>query len=405
MTGGIVVVGASLAGLRAAEMLRRLGYDGPLTIVGDEPHLPYDRPPLSKQVLGGTWTREQLTLPRSDGLDARWHLGTAAASVDLGARTVWLADGRSLPYDGLVIATGARARRWAGPPSDLPGGVVTLRTIDDALALGRALTGQKHLLVVGGGFLGNEVASAVRARGHHVTLVDRHRLPLQTAGGDVVGEFVADLHRRSGIDLELGARVARFTAGPSGTLSGATLTGGREVRADTAVLALGAEPNTDWLAGSGLLVERGLVCDASLRPLLADGTPAPDVVAAGDLVRWPHPLAERSLLGLGHWTNAVEQGEAAARALLEPERAEAFRPVPSFWSDLHGTQLRSAGLPHLGTPRLVEHDPDRRRLVVTYHRGEELVGAVTVNRTSRLSGYHRQLAEQLSTADIARSYA
>ncbi|HEU4947247.1 MAG TPA: FAD-dependent oxidoreductase [Kribbella sp.] len=401
----IVVVGASLAGLRAAEMLRHTGFDGQLTIVGDEPHLPYDRPPLSKQLLSGAWNQEQLALPRSADLDARWELGTAAAALDPGDQTVWLADGRALPYDGLVLATGVRARGWPGS-SPTPGGVVTLRTIDDALGLGKALTGETRLLVVGGGFLGNEIASTARALGADVTLVDRHRLPLLAATGEPVGEFVADLHRGAGVDLRSGTGVAEFIAGPDGSLSGARLTDGQDVRAEAAVLAIGAEPNTDWLSGSGLVLDQGLVCDALLHPLLADGGgPVPNVVAAGDIVRWPHPLAEEALLGLGHWSNAIEQAEAAARNLLDPDQQAPFEPVPSFWSDLHGTNLRSIGLPHLGSPHVVEHDVLKARLVVTYHRSERLVGAVTVNRTSRLSGYRRQLAEHLHSPHPERSYA
>lgn len=391
----IVVVGASLAGLRTAEALRRHGHTGELVLVGDEPHRPYDRPPLSKQLLSGAWTRQQLDLPVADGLDAQWQLGVPATALDLTARRVHLAHDRHLDYDALVLATGARARSWPGV-GPRPEGVLTLRGVDDALALSARLACADRLLVVGAGFLGGEVAATACAVGRDVTLVEPQAQPLLSAGGPTVGAFVADLHRRAGIDLRVGVGVQEFTTGADGTLGGATLTDGRHVSAGTAVLALGAQPNTDWLAGSGLTLDRGLVCDAWCRPLLTDGTVAPDVVAAGDLTRWPHPLSAGGLLSLGHWSNATGQAETAARTLLQPDIAAPVAPLPSFWSDLHGAKIRSVGLPHLAdTSTSVEHDAAHQRLVVAYHQNGDLVGAITVNRTSRLAAYRGHLRQRL----------
>lgn len=230
-----------------------------------------------------------------------------------------------------------------------------------------------------------------------MTLVEPQGQPLLSAAGPEVGAFVADLHRHAGVDLRLEVGVGDFTADAHGRLSGASLTNGQQVPADLALLALGAVANTDWLTGSGLLLDRGLACDAWCRALFDDGTPASCIVAAGDLARWPHPLASGALLALGHWSNATDQADAAAHSLLHPGTARPFAPLPSFWSDLHSAKIRAVGLPHLAdSSTVVERDPDRRRLVVAYYQRGELVGALTVNRISRLAGYSRQLLGRLS---------
>ncbi|MFG3705950.1 NAD(P)/FAD-dependent oxidoreductase [Micromonospora sp. NPDC047670] len=390
----VVVVGASLAGLRAAEALRRSGHAGELVLLGDEPHLPYDRPPLTKQILSDGWRPERTALPVPAWLDVTWRLGVAAGGLDVAARAVRLTDGTRLDYDGAVLATGARARPW---PSPTPAGVHTIRGLDDATAVAEALPRAGRLLVVGAGFLGGEVASAARALGVAVTLVEPRALPLLAPTGPHVGRFVASLHQANGVDLRPGVGIRGFAADGRGELTGAELTDGTRVEADLAVLALGAEPNVEWLASAGLLVDAGLVCDENCRPLRADGQPAPDLVAAGDLTRWPHPLAGDELVSLGHWSNAVEQAHAAAQTLLRPEEAVAYRPVPSFWSDLYGVRMRAVGLPHLAdTSEVVEHDGTKRRLVVTYHRDGQLVGALAANRTSRLAPYQTEIQRRLT---------
>lgn len=391
----IVVVGASLAGLRTAEALRRYGHTGEVVVVGDEPHPPYDRPPLSKQLLSGAWARQQVDLPVAAGLAAQWRLGVPATGLDVAGRRLHMADGRHLDYDGLVLATGARARPWPAAQG-LPLGALTLRGLDDCLALATRLTRARHVLVVGAGFLGGEVAGTARALGCTVTLVERQAQPLLSAAGPEVGAFVAELHRHAGIDLRLEVGVQEFAADAYGRLTGTSLTDGQHVPADLAVLALGAVANSDWLTGSGLFVDGGVVCDSWCRALLGDGTPVPYITVAGDLARWPHPLSGGALLSLGHWTNAREQADAAACTLLDRDSAPPFVPMPSFWSDLHAAKIRSIGLPHLAdSTTVVEHDLDRLRLVVTYHQHGELVGALTVNRTSRLAIYRQQLQHRL----------
>lgn len=401
----IVIVGASLAGLRAADTLRAEGYTGTLTIVGAEQHAPYDRPPLSKQFLADS-TPADTALPVPDGLGASWLLGRSAVGLDPDSRIVTLADGTRLPYDGLLIATGAAARSGVIPGE--PGsdqGVFTLRGRDDATALRAALTPGRRLLVVGAGFLGGEVAAAGRALGLDVTLVEAGSVPLERAVGTEVGAFMGMLHREAGIDLRTGTTVAEFRTAtasaavtepgsPVGALTGARLSDGRTLAADVALLALGAVPATGWLAGSGIEAAGGVPTDARLRALFPDGSVVPGVVAAGDAARVPQPLASGAAPALGHWSGAVEQGAAAARTLLLGETAPVFAEVPSFWSDVHGVRLRSVGLPALGdTVKVHECDREARRLEASYHLDGRLVGALTIGRTSRLAAYRRALAE------------
>ncbi|MER6995702.1 FAD-dependent oxidoreductase [Streptomyces sp. NPDC000410] len=396
----LVIVGASLAGLRAAETLRCEGFTGTLTIVGDEPHLPYDRPPLSKQVLTSRNDQPPGTeLPLPDRLDARWRLGLPAVGLDPHARTVTLADGDRLAYDGLLIATGAAAR---GLPTGevMPSeGVFTLRSWDDTLALRDRLNSRRRLVVIGAGFLGGEIAAAARARGLDVTLIEAGGQPLERAVGAVAGAYVAALHREAGIELLTGTTVTEFHTDAEGRLSGLTLSDGSRLDTDTVVLALGAVPATGWLAGSGIALDNGVHCDRYLRALHPDGSVVPAVVAAGDIARVPHPLAGGEPLALGHWTNAVEQAATAARNLLRPQRPEWFTGVPSFWSDLHGAKIRSVGLPSAADEaEVVEYDLPGRRLEIGYRRAGRLVGALTIGRTSRLAAYRLELQEPLETA-------
>jgi 3-phenylpropionate/trans-cinnamate dioxygenase ferredoxin reductase component len=396
----IVIVGASLAGLRAAQAIRTAGHEGPVVVVGDEEHLPYTRPPLSKELLAGAQEAEQCALP-SAKVDVRWRLGTRAVGLDLARREVILADGARavggaagrdrLGYDRLLIATGARARQW---PGALPDGVFMLRGLEDALALRAALDARPRLAVVGAGFIGCEVAATARKRGLEVTLMDIAHQPM-TALGAAVGERCADLHRAHGVDLRLGVGVDRFEG--DGRLEAIRLADGTRVEADVAVVALGAIPNTDWLADSGLELQPGVVCDATLAARDAE-----DVFAAGDAAAWPHPMADGGTIRIEHWTNAAEQGAAAARNLLAPpgERIP-YEAVPYFWSDQYDVKIQSVGLPaRAERVTVLEATPEGDRLVLGGERGGRLVAAIGFNAARRLPFYRGRLAAMPPFEDV-----
>ncbi|GAA2599398.1 FAD-dependent oxidoreductase [Streptomyces roseoviolaceus] len=359
-----MVVGASAAGLAAAETLRRAGYDGTLTLVGDEPRAPYDRPPLSKQILSGEWSTERLRLrPRTDldalGLDLR--LGSAATGLDLTDRTVCLADGEQVPYDGLIVATGVRPRRLPGD-----GGAHVLRTLDDALALRERLKPGCRLVVVGAGFLGAEAAAVARGLGARVTLLEPAPVPLAHAVGTEVGHVLSQAHLDHGVELRTGVTVIEVTDG------GVRLADGELVEADEVLVAVGSLPNTEWLADSGLPVGDGVLCDAYCAA-------APGVYAAGDVARWDNPLFGTSMR-IEHRTNAAEQGMAAARNLLAaPDARRPFAPVPYFWSDQYDMKIQAYGyLRGHDEVTVVDGDLAERRFVAAYRTGERLTGALAV---------------------------
>ncbi|OXY88748.1 NAD(P)/FAD-dependent oxidoreductase [Streptomyces diastatochromogenes] len=358
----IVVVGASAAGLAAAETLRREGYDGTLTLVGDEPHPPYDRPPLSKQVLAAEWPPERVRLrPPADlaalGLDQR--LGVAATGMDVADQALRLADGSVLPYDGLVIATGVRPRRLPGE------GAHVLRTLSDALTLRDRLRPGLRLVVVGAGFLGAEAAAVAWKLGARVTLLEPAPVPLAHAVGEEVGRVLSRAHLERGVDLRTGVTVTEVTE------EGVRLGDGREVEADEVLVAVGSLPNTEWLAGSGLTVADGVVCDQYCAA-------APGVYAAGDVARWHHPhFGVR--MRIEHRTNAAEQGMAAARNLLNPEAAKPFAPVPYFWSDQYDLKIQAYGyLRGHDELAFVDGDLAEGHFVAAYRTGDRLAGALAV---------------------------
>jgi NADPH-dependent 2,4-dienoyl-CoA reductase/sulfur reductase-like enzyme len=372
----IVIVGASLAGLRAAQALRRRGHDGALVVVGDEPHLPYTRPPLSKELLWGAKEPSACALAPGD-LEVEWRLGTAAAGLDLARREVSLAGGETLAYEKLLIATGARARPW---PGETPEGVLTLRGLDDAAALKAALAGRPRLAVVGAGFIGCEVASSARRLGLDVTLIDITAQPMPALGEDL-GARCAELHRAHGVELRLETGVSGFAGGSR--LEGVELADGTRVEADVAVVALGAIPNTDWLADSGLTLQPGVVCDERLQA-------AEHVFCAGDAAAWPHPMAGGELIRIEHWTNAAEQGVAAAANMLGAD--EPYEEAPYFWSDQHDAKIQAVGLPaRAERTELLEATADGDRFVAAGVRDGRVVAVVGFNAPGRLNFYRNRI--------------
>jgi 3-phenylpropionate/trans-cinnamate dioxygenase ferredoxin reductase subunit len=387
----IVVVGASLAGLRAAESLRRRGFDGELTIVGEEVHEPYDRPPLSKGFTAGEDHPDTIRLRRSSDLAATWRLGVRATGVDATRRRVLTDGGEDVPYDGLVVATGAAPRHLPGTPERAPG-LHTLRTVDDAVRLRADLIPGARVVIVGGGFIGAELASTCRERGLDVTVVTP--LPMMvTALGELCGP-AAERARRHGVRVIEGVPVSGVRI--EDRVTGVELADGSTLPTDVAVVAIGVVPATDWLSGSGAELGSGVVCDQTLAVRGMDG-----VVAAGDVASWPHPILGGELLRLEHWTNAVEQAAAAAGRLLDGS-AKAFAPVPSFWSDQFGTRLQGVGLPgHADTVEVVDGDPAADTFVAEYRRDGALVGAVAAGSIQALLPYRRELKRTFSAASAA----
>ncbi len=383
----LVVVGASLAGLRTVEALRRRGFRGDIVLVGDEPHAPYDRPPLSKQVLRGEWGPERLSL-RKDGYDAlgiELSLGTEARSLDLGHRVVRLAD-RALPFDGLVIATGARVRRLPNPAQ--LAGVEVLRTLDDALRVRDALAPGQRLVVVGAGFIGLEVAASARARGCEVTVVEALSVPLERQLGRRMGEVIAELHRRHGVTILTGVAVSAFAG--SGRVARVLLSDGRVLPADLVVEGIGVQPNVEWLAGAGLQCDDGVLCDACCRVLDDHGEPLAHVVAVGDVSRCFNPLFGEPMR-IEHWTHAVEQAEVAAQTLLGDPIP--FSTAPMFWSDQYDVKIQFAGLARDSDLQHVCHGSiEEGRFVVLYGRDDRLVGVLAVRRPPQLVRYRRMIA-------------
>lgn len=380
----VTVVGASLSGLYAARELRTQGYDGRLVIVGDESHHPYDRPPLSKDFLTGHADEDQLALTDAEetaDLDAAWLLGVRAAGLDARGRAVLLDDGRTVSTDGVVIATGASARRLTG---DGLTGVHTLRTLDDARALRAELTrGPRRVVVIGGGFIGAETASSCATLGHEVTVVEAAPLPLVPQLGPDMAAVCAALHRRGGVELVTGASVAALRG--TDTVTAVLLSDGRALPADVVIVGIGAAPNTAWLAGSALALEDGVLCDEGCV------TSLPQVVAVGDVARVGGRRAE-------HWTSATEQPRAAVTNLLAGRTVTSARSLPYFWSDQYGARLQFAGRYQDGdTVRIVEGGiaegaPDQGGFLARYERDGRTTAVLAVDRPRPFMRARRELA-------------
>jgi len=386
----IVTVGGSLAGLRAAEALRREGFRGDLTLVGDEPHLPYTRPPLSKEMLAKEWDEEGVALTSTaelEALDIDLRLGTAAESLDVERRTVTLVDGVDIPFDGLVVATGARAR--ALPGTEHLDGVLTLRGLDDARRIRREFDKRPTRLVVcGAGFIGAEVASSARSVGIDVTMVEMAPLPFEPILGARLGQLLGDLQIQHGVDLRLGVGVDRIDG--DGRAEHVVLTDGSGVSADLVVVGIGVAPNTEWLQGSGLELDDGVVCDATC-------SAAPGIVAAGDVARWPNEAFDGELMRVEHWENAVHQAAHAASTLLAgPAGGTPFAPVPWFWSDQYDLAIQLAGWTRSDDEVVIVDGPTGDgALVALFGREGRLVGVFGINRSRQVMQYRRMIGERI----------
>ncbi|WP_112266868.1 NAD(P)/FAD-dependent oxidoreductase [Lentzea terrae] len=378
----VAVVGASLAGLRSVEELRNQGFAGRIVVIGEEVHAPYDRPPLSKAFLAGTLPAEELALSEED-FDAEWRLGVRADRVDPRAGEIHLSTGEVIGADGLVIATGGRPRTLAG--TSALSGVHTLRTLDDAVALRADLQAGVRVVVVGAGWIGAEVASTCRSLGLEVTVVEAAFIPMERALGPVLGSLCAELHADHGVDLRLGVGVDSFSHNGS-RVTGVLLRDGSHLPADVVVAGIGMEPSTDWLLGSGLPLDNGVLCDTGCV------TSIPSVVAVGDVARYR--TAEGNHVRHEHWTNASEQPVVAVRNLLAGTTVDSFRPSGYVWSDQYGVRLQVAGeTSGVDEVAVIDGSPDDRKFVAEFRRAGLAVGVLAMNNAKLFGRMRRQLAQ------------
>jgi NADPH-dependent 2,4-dienoyl-CoA reductase/sulfur reductase-like enzyme len=408
----IVVVGASLAGWRAVETLRAEGFHGAISLVGDELHLPYDRPPLSKQVLAGTWPPERAVLAdkrRADEHRVHEVLGRRAVHLDAETRKIELDDGAVVQGDALVIATGAQPRPLPGTEGlTQRDGLFTLRTLDDSLALRAAVTAVEaaRVVVIGAGFIGAEVASTCAGLGCRVTVLEALDVPLRNVLGSMIGSHFAALHAAHGVDLRTGIGVQRVSparggedgaSSDSGAPAGLVveLDGGETFAADVVVVGIGVLPATDWLSDSGLTIDNGVVCDDRL--YAADG-----IVAAGDVARW-HWRRDggEELIRIEHWQVAAEAGVAAARSVLAGRAdAPAFSPVPYFWSDQYGIRLQVLGSPHGSDEvHIADGTPEEGKFLALFGRAGRLRAVMGIGKPRQLMGFRPLLEAGSSWSD------
>jgi NADPH-dependent 2,4-dienoyl-CoA reductase/sulfur reductase-like enzyme len=369
----LVIVGASRAGLFAAEGARRAGYEGPITMLGAEPHLPYDRPPLSKEFLdvgtdGATppFYRSAETLKAALGIEVR--TGATATGLDPDARTVFVGD-EPIDYTALVIATGTTARQLPGT-SHL-GGVLALRTLDDARALRAALEARPRTVVIGAGLIGSEVASAARKRGLPVTVVEPLPVPLCRVVGEQSGKVCAQLHEQNGTILLSGVSVTAVEG--AGRVERVLLSDGAALEADLVVVGIGVEPAVGWLRESGLRLENGLVCDATLN------AGVPGVYGAGDVVRWSNGAIDQPIR-LETWTSAAEQGRIAGHNAAQPTEATSYSTVPYMWSDQYGSRVQFVGDSDADEIVTVHEDETANSNLALYRRSGLLSGAFGLNQ-------------------------
>ena len=388
---GVLIVGGGLAAVRTAEQLRAAGYEGPLTVVGDEDYLPYDRPPLSKEVLSAAKDPEEVILKPAEFYSEHnitLRLGNAARTLDTDSQTVTLADGTALGYDQLVIATGLAPKRIPTFPE--LDGIRVLRSLDDAVALREQAETATRAVVVGAGFIGCEVAASLRALGLEVVLVEPQPTPLASVLGERIGELVARLHRAEGVDVRTGVGVAEVRG--DGAVSAVVLGDGAVLETDLVVVGIGSRPRTDWLAGSGvdLADDGGVLCDGAGR------TSAPHVWALGDVASWRDSAGHQSRVE--HWSNVADQARALVPAMLGRD-APAAVSVPYFWSDQYDVKIQCLGEPQAGDVVHVVVD-DGRKFLAYYERDGALAGVVGGGMPGKVMKTRAKIAAGAPIAEV-----
>ncbi|OMC46246.1 pyridine nucleotide-disulfide oxidoreductase [Mycobacterium sp. IS-2888] len=384
---GVVIVGGGLAGARTAEQLRRSDYCGRITIVSDEVHLPYDRPPLSKEVLRKEVDDVALK-PREwyDENDITLRLGSAATRLDTTAQTLTLDDGTELGYDELVIATGLVPRRIPAFP-DLEG-IRVLRSFDESMALRQHASQAQRAVVIGAGFIGCEVAASLRSLGVDVVLVEPQPTPLASVLGEQIGELVARLHRDEGVDVRLGVSVAEVRG--DSHVDTVVLTDGTELAADLVVVGIGSRPATEWLEGSGVEVDNGVICDEAGR------TTAPNVWALGDVASWRDATGHQARVE--HWSNVADQARVVVPAMLGQDMPSAV-VVPYFWSDQYDVKIQCLGEPEATDIVHVVED-DGRKFLAYYERDGVVVGVVGGGMPGKVMKVRAKIAAATPISEI-----
>jgi 3-phenylpropionate/trans-cinnamate dioxygenase ferredoxin reductase subunit len=389
----VVIVGANVAGGRAAETLRQAGFDGHIVLVGAEPDRPYERPPLSKEVLWNDHPTDKLFLRPEDFYaeqNIELRLGRRATRLDPHSRSVWLDDGEQLSYGKVLIATGASPRRLAAPGADLDG-VLYLRDMRDALHLRERLLRAERVVVVGAGFIGAEVAASSRKLGREVVALEMLPVPLERALGRQVGELYADIHRTHGVDLRLNESVTALHG--NGQVQQVETASGARIECDLVVVGVGVAPAVEWLEGSGIELRNGIVTDERCR------TNLPDVFAAGDVANWWHPHLEQHMR-VEHFTNAQNQGVAAAQSMLG-QLSEPYAPVNYFWSDQYDVNLQYVGHASGEDTLVLRGDPRSSTWSAFYVDGNHLKAALAVNRYRDITAARQLIARRVPiTAEV-----
>lgn len=388
----IVIVGAGQAGGWAAQTLRSEGFKGRVVLIGDEPHRPYERPPLSKAVLAGEASADSTALMKPevfDQLGIDWRASATVSTIDRAAKQVHLAGGKPIAYDKLILCTGGRARRLPMPGADLPG-VFTLRNLVDARSLGAALLPGKHLLVVGGGWIGLEVAATARKKGMDVTVVEAATRLCERTVPPEISDYLLQLHTSHGVQVFLGTGIESFAPSLQGMT--ALLGNGRQLDCSAALVGVGMVPNDELARAAGLVCDGGVLVDAQCR------SSDPDILAAGDVASWHCQWAGRRMR-LESWQNAQEQGIAAGRSALGMEVNH--QPLPWFWSDQYDVNLQIFGMPNAGHSRVVRGDPASNSFVMLFLDGDKVMAALGPNAAKDLR-FARRLIERGTSVDPAR---
>jgi NADPH-dependent 2,4-dienoyl-CoA reductase/sulfur reductase-like enzyme len=400
----VVVVGAGMGGLRAAEGVRKAGYADELVLVGAEIHMPYNRPPLSKEVLATEVEHERVAFPLRAALgDVVWRLGLTASRLDLDQRVLHTDDGGEVPYDGLVIATGLRPRRLdlPGPPPTPASGRHALRTLDDAAALRQELRPGVHVVVLGAGFIGCEVAATARQLGCDVTCVAIDPIPMVRPLGDLLGAEMQRRHEAKGVQFRLGVGIVGFLG--EERVTGVELADGTVLPADVVVEAISSHCNTEWLADTTLDLADGVLADTVLRGITTEGKPVDGVHVVGDLARFPNPRFDDVPRRVEHWNIPTETGKRVGPALAsylrgdgyEPISATPFEPIPAFWSDQYEIRMQSYGSLGLADPDGIEvlEGDISDEVVVSYRRGDQLVGVAALGMLPRVNSYRASIGQ------------